>query len=170
MFDAKYCGLYRLHMSKSPFELLTYDERSAHAQRIKSLRQARNLTQDDLANEASVSRATINNWENGSTVPQADKLEVVFRALGVSLDEDELQPATREWLAVMGVLIEKVPAAERQPVMNSAITLVARAGATDVGGPYEHQDLPTLDDQREKKIRHTAPRMAANRAPESTED
>jgi transcriptional regulator with XRE-family HTH domain len=151
-------------MSKTRYEHLTYEDREGHARRIKSLRQARGLTQDDLAVEAHVSRATINNWENGATVPQADKLEVVFRALGVQLDESEFEPATQEWLAVLGVLIEKIPAVDRQPVMNSAITLVARGARSDVGGPYEHQDLPALDDQREKKIRRSSPRMAASRA------
>jgi len=151
-------------MSKSRYELLTYDEREGHAKRIKSLRQARGLTQDDLAGEAKVSRATINNWENGATVPQADKLEVVFRALGVQLDESEFEPATQEWLAVMGVLVEKIPAADRQPVMNGAITLVARGTGSNVGAPYEHQDLPALDDQRESTIRRSSSRMAAKRA------
>lgn len=151
-------------MSKTRPELLTYAEREGHARRIKSLRQARGLTQDDLAGEANVSRATINNWENGATVPQADKLEVVFRALGVQLDESEFEPATQEWLAVMGVLVEKIPAADRQPVMNGAITLVARGTQPSVGTPYEHQDLPELDDQREKTIRRSSKHLAANRA------
>ncbi len=151
-------------MSKTRFELLTYEQRESHAKRIKSLRQARGLTQDDLAGEAKGSRATINNWENGATVPQPDKLEVVFRALGVQLDESEFEPATQEWLAVLGVLVERIPARERQPVMNSAITLVARATPSNVGAPYEHQDLPALDDQREKTIRRSSPRMAAKRS------
>jgi transcriptional regulator with XRE-family HTH domain len=154
-------------MSKTRFELLTYEQRESHAKRIKSLRLARGLTQDDLAGEAHVSRATINNWENGATVPQPDKLEVVFRALGVQLDESEFEPATQEWLAVMGVLVERIPARDRQPVMNNAITLVARATPSHVGAPYDHQDLPALDDQREQTIRRSSPRMAAKRsAPE----
>lgn len=151
-------------MSKTRFELLTYEEREGHAKRIKSLRQVRGLTQDDLAGEAHVSRATINNWENGATVPQADKLELVFRALGVQLDESEFEPATQEWLSVMGVLVEKIPAADRQPVMNSAITLVARGTRSDVGDPYEHQYMPALDDEREKTIRRSSRRIAAKRS------
>jgi|GEM_PF-2531377 len=163
MFDAESRAGYRVAMSKTRFEVLTYDEREGHAKRIKSLRLARGLTQDDLAGEANVSRATINNWENGATVPQADKLEVVFRALGLQLDESEFEPSTQEWLAVMGVLVEKIPAAQRQPVMNSAITLLARGAGPNVGDPYEHQDLPALDDQREKTIRRSSPRLAAKR-------
>jgi transcriptional regulator with XRE-family HTH domain len=137
-------------MSKTWFESLTYDERASHAMRIKSLRQARGLTQDDLGNEAGVSRATINNWENGTTVPQADKLEVVFRALGVQLDDSEFEPATQEWLAVMGVLVEKIPAADRQPVMNSAITLVARGAQSAPVAPIRPVNVaPTHEDDFE---------------------
>lgn len=141
---------------------MSYDERADAAKRIKSLRLDADMTQDELGKEAGVSRATINNWENGTTVPQSDKLALVYRALGVPTKEAAFTAETEEWLEIMGVLVEKIPADRRQPVMNQAVRLVADG---DVGDMYDHQDLPRLDEKREKHQRAAAMRMAANRAP-----
>lgn len=44
------------------------------AERIKSLRESRDLTQSALAKKLSVTRASVNAWEMGVSVPTVDKI------------------------------------------------------------------------------------------------
>ena len=56
--------------------------------RIKEIREKRNLTQEDLARESGVSRATISALENGvSRATTTKTLMNIARALGVSIEE-----------------------------------------------------------------------------------
>ena len=54
-------------------------------ERIKELREQRNMTCRDLAIAAGLSLQTIANWENGIRIPQERKLERVAEALDVEL-------------------------------------------------------------------------------------
>lgn len=47
------------------------------ARRIKELRGARDLTQDDIARACGVSRAAVAQWESGSSAPTLDKMEAL---------------------------------------------------------------------------------------------
>lgn len=43
-------------------------------ERLKQLRQSRDLTQEDLAKRIGVTKQTISNWENGNITPALDVL------------------------------------------------------------------------------------------------
>lgn len=56
----------------------------ALAENLKRLREARKLTQAELADSVSVTSHTIQNWENGRRFPRGELLERVAASLGVS--------------------------------------------------------------------------------------
>lgn len=53
---------------------------------IKRARELKRWTQQDLAVEIGVDRRTVDNWENGRTVPK-NSLARIERALGIRLQE-----------------------------------------------------------------------------------
>ena len=55
--------------------------------KIRELRIARNLTQEALAAELSVTPQAISKWETGKGLPDITLLESLAKALGVSLPE-----------------------------------------------------------------------------------
>lgn len=54
---------------------------------IKKLRIQQGLSQDELAERVHVVRQTVSKWERGTSVPDADSLMALARALGVSAAE-----------------------------------------------------------------------------------
>ena len=54
---------------------------------IKKLREEKNLTQQQLADQLYVSRQTICRWENGSRCPDLIMAKKLALELGVSMDE-----------------------------------------------------------------------------------
>lgn len=54
---------------------------------IKKLRTEQGLSQDELAERVHVVRQTVSKWERGTSVPDADSLVALVRALGVSAAE-----------------------------------------------------------------------------------
>ncbi|MCB1959324.1 MAG: helix-turn-helix transcriptional regulator [Rhodocyclaceae bacterium] len=60
---------------------------AAFAERLKSLREARKLTQARLAELIGANPRAYNRWERGNFVPQLDTLMKIADALDVSLDE-----------------------------------------------------------------------------------
>jgi len=60
---------------------------SALSERLKLLREARNMTQARLAELLSVDPRVYNRWERGSTTPQFDAVVKIADILQVSLDE-----------------------------------------------------------------------------------
>lgn len=54
---------------------------------IKKLRTEQGLSQDELAERVHVVRQTVSKWERGTSVPDADSLLALARALGVSAAE-----------------------------------------------------------------------------------
>ena len=57
------------------------------AKRIRELREARNMTQKELAQRAGVSQVSIYMYEAGETTPKALIVGKLANALGVSCDE-----------------------------------------------------------------------------------
>ena len=55
--------------------------------RIRKLRVAANLSQDELAKKVYVVRQTISNWETNKTLPDLESLKLLADAFGVSADE-----------------------------------------------------------------------------------
>ena len=66
--------------------------------RIRPLREARGVTQLELARMVGVSKPSVSMWENGVTAPAADKLPVIAAVLGCEVgelyDEDALREAS----------------------------------------------------------------------------
>ncbi len=56
-------------------------------EKIWRLREARGLSQEELAEALGVSRQTVSNWENDRATPDAIKLGLLCKTLGVSADE-----------------------------------------------------------------------------------
>jgi transcriptional regulator with XRE-family HTH domain len=65
--------------------------RDGVAQRLRSLREAAGLSQDQFALIAGVSRNAVSQWEAGRTRPATDRLVLIARSLGVAM-EDLLSP------------------------------------------------------------------------------
>lgn len=55
--------------------------------KIKSIREANGLTQEELANQLGVNRSAVAMWEAGKAMPRADKLLKLAELLGCTVDE-----------------------------------------------------------------------------------
>lgn len=55
-------------------------------EKIKSLRIARGLTQQQLAEKLNINRSTISNYENGNREPRLAELSAISSILGVSTE------------------------------------------------------------------------------------
>ncbi len=53
---------------------------------IKTLREKKNLTQDQLAERVMVTRQAVSRWENGETQPNTETLKLLSREFGVSIN------------------------------------------------------------------------------------
>lgn len=111
-------------MSSKNWDTLTADERAEWAARVKTLRLAAGLTQQELATEAKTSRQTVNNMENGFT-PQLKTLKRVLNVLGVNTDPVEFERQTEMWLTTMGSLIEAIPEERRAKHVDIALSDLA---------------------------------------------
>ncbi len=56
------------------------------ADKIKALREAKGITQSELAKSLSVTRAGVNNWEQGLSVPAPSSIVEIAKHFGVSTD------------------------------------------------------------------------------------
>ncbi|MBX4265486.1 helix-turn-helix domain-containing protein [Clostridium estertheticum] len=56
------------------------------AENLKSLRQERHISQEELAEIVGVSRQAVSKWEQGSGYPEMEKLLVLSKKLNISLD------------------------------------------------------------------------------------
>ena len=54
---------------------------------LKKIREARNITQMELAAKIDVPQSTIASWETGRAFPRAEKLPAIAKALGCTIDE-----------------------------------------------------------------------------------
>lgn len=152
-------------MSKNESRKLTPTQRAEWSQRVKALRQAKDLTQEQLADEARVSRASIISLEKGATVPQSDKLVRILMHLGVDVFEARFQEDTEIWLTMMGTLIEAIPKPRRMPVVNDAIQVLARGieGETlATVSPIRRDVVPATEDVDLHRVRLDPEKLAAN--------
>ncbi|MBX4272224.1 helix-turn-helix domain-containing protein [Clostridium estertheticum] len=56
------------------------------AENLKSIRQERHISQEELAEILGVSRQAVSKWEQGSGYPEMEKLLVLSKKLNISLD------------------------------------------------------------------------------------
>lgn len=133
-------------MSKKFFENLTQDERAELAKAIKPLRQSAGLTKKDVYAEAGISRQTLDNIENGVTVPQVDILMRVLDVVGYETEEPQFSPTTETWLSMIGTLIELIPTQRRANSVDRVIrTLASAARSTDtVDQESDSDSLPYI--------------------------
>ncbi|CUI02844.1 RstR phage-related transcriptional repressor [Janthinobacterium sp. CG23_2] len=66
---------------------ITAQDMAAFAERLKTLRESRKLTQVRLAELIGANSRAYNRWERGSFIPQLDTLMKIADALNVTLDE-----------------------------------------------------------------------------------
>lgn len=135
-------------MSKKKLADLSMSERASYASRVKALRQGAELTQADVANLAGVSRATVVGIESGNTVPQAEVLAKVLRVLGLDIDETAFSEQTELWLAMMGALIEAIPATRRESAVHAAMRALSEGLKPNVGGDSKDIDLHEVELQK----------------------
>lgn len=57
------------------------------AQRLKSLRMERNLTQEFVAESLNVSRQAVSKWENGTSDPSTSNLFALAKLYSISVEE-----------------------------------------------------------------------------------
>lgn len=53
---------------------------------LKSLREQRGMTQEELAEKVMVTRQAVSRWETGETQPNSDTLKLLSKAFGVSIN------------------------------------------------------------------------------------
>ena len=124
-------------MSKKSGETLTSSQRAELAAQVKGVRLKLGLTQQELANEAGVTRQSVGNIELGATIPQASTLLPVLQALGISPKAAEFSPETSRWLAIIGGIMDSIPLDRRDRAGRAAVEsvtdeLVASANVSGV--------------------------------------
>jgi transcriptional regulator with XRE-family HTH domain len=135
-------------MSRNSPAKLTAEIRATLARRVKSLRLEQGMKQEELAENANVSRQTLSDIENGNTTPQAKVLQRIYQVLGIDIEPVSFDEQTDIWLGILGTLIEAVPADRRPRAVDGAMRAIThelnapdnvirgRFGA-DVGAPTE---------------------------------
>lgn len=133
---------------------MTAEMRATLARRVKSLRLEQGMKQEELAENANVSRQTLSDIENGNTTPQAKVLQRIYQVLGIDIEPVAFDEQTGIWLSMLGTLIEAVPADRRPHAVDGAVRAITnelhaptnvirgRFGG-DVGTP-EHDDLDAV--------------------------
>ena len=55
------------------------------SEKLLTLRKAKNLTQEELAEKLNVSRQSVSKWESGQAVPELDKIVAISTVFDLSL-------------------------------------------------------------------------------------
>jgi transcriptional regulator with XRE-family HTH domain len=59
---------------------------------LEAARRNARLLQKDVAAALGVSKKTVGSWENGKTMPKADKIDAICKLYGVSYDNIKWKP------------------------------------------------------------------------------
>lgn len=57
------------------------------SEKLKQLRKAKHMTQDELATELNIARPTITRYERGDRLPTVENMAVIANYFGVTVDE-----------------------------------------------------------------------------------
>lgn len=149
-------------MSRNSSGKLSADARASLAQRVKPLRLAQKMNQEQLAEWANVSRQTLSDIENGNTTPQAKVLQRIYQVLGVDIEPVRFEEQTEIWLSMLGTLIEAVPIERRSRAVDGAVRAISgellapsnvtSAEARRVDGVRKNYDLVANDSIDENPI------------------
>ena len=119
----------------------------AFGQRIRSLRMAHDLTQQELADRLFVSRKTIGNWESGSRLPDISMLSALARQLDVETYQllDEMYSGEDDAPEI--VVVEKEPL-----ILKSFVQLIGYAvpegnvhGFDSFSEAHRHAEVKRVD-------------------------
>lgn len=113
---------------------ITVQDMAAVAERLKTLRESRKLTQTRLAELIGVNSRAYNRWERGNFVPQLDTLIKIADILNVTLDEltgrttAVQEPAVHnQKLYALLQEVDTLPDADQQALIILMDSLVKRA-------------------------------------------
>ncbi len=129
-------------MSRKNSALDTREGRADYASRVKDLRNSVGLRQEDLAQEARVSRTTLIDIEAGRLVPQAGTLLRILEALGADLGSDEgLDRDTETWVGMIGGMLQALPSERRARAGQAAVNAIAEEAARGDVGSIDEDDV-----------------------------
>ncbi|MEY8379518.1 helix-turn-helix transcriptional regulator [Ileibacterium valens] len=89
---------------------------SSFASRIRTLRKSNGLTMQELADELSISKAAVSQWENSGVVPRLDQLRKLSKLFRVSIEElvkestEEISNQDQTMFRIQKVLVKMNPA------------------------------------------------------------
>ena len=101
----------------------------AVGQRIKTAREKKNMTQEDLAALVDISPTHVSVIERGSKIPRLDTFVAIANVLEVSADSllvDVVDHATKSVASELSAAIEALPHEERMRVLKVVSVLVDR--------------------------------------------
>ena len=75
------------------------------SEKILNLRKANNLTQEQLAEEAGVTRQAVSKWESGQSVPELDKIIALCEIFHITTDS-LLKPSELDVLSAKTQMLE----------------------------------------------------------------
>ncbi|MFD5599871.1 helix-turn-helix transcriptional regulator [Leucobacter sp. NPDC058333] len=110
-------------MSKTDLPNLSFEERGKLAARVKELRTTAGMKQSELAELAGITRQALSNIERGS-VPQIDNLRRIYEVLGIEITPFEFSTETRQWLAIVGGILDSLPETRRAEAGRAAVATV----------------------------------------------
>lgn len=113
-------------MSTKDLSNLTSQERADLAAQVKAVRLQVGLTQQELADEAGVTRQSVGNIESGGTTPQAKTLLPILKALGIAASPATFSSETSRWLAIVGGIMDSLPSDRRAIAGQSAVSAVTQ--------------------------------------------
>ncbi len=108
------------------------------AERIKTAREERGLTQEQLAERLEVSRQAVSKWEMGLSVPSSENLQLLEEILGISLPKEEEEPPEKKknpWKPAALILSVLLAVLAAFVVYASSVEPPASASAPDAGPP-----------------------------------
>lgn len=113
-------------MSRKLSGLDTREGREIWAGRVKELRVAQQMRQEDVAKLAQVSRTTLIAIEAGQLVPQAGTLQRILDVFGVSPEDAAAQFSddVTSWLSIIGSLLSALPTDRRDRAGRAAVSVI----------------------------------------------
>ena len=106
-------------------------------EKILSLRTARGMSQDDLAEKLEVSRQSVSKWETGQSTPALDKIIRLADLFGVNVDElvrEEERPQPPEPPQPQVIYVEREQKQALSPVQKLGIIMEVSGAALAVIG------------------------------------
>ena len=101
----------------------------ADGQRIKTAREKKNMTQEDLAALVDISPTHVSVIERGSKIPRLDTFVAIANVLEVSADSllvDVVDHATKSVASELSAAIEDLPHDEKMRILKAVSALVEK--------------------------------------------